>query len=94
MTYKAYDVWRRLRSTSAIRYRCFEDLETPRFCIQSSDTVTLPLAANGLSGADRIYAELLIEQAPEERAHGWSDSIRGAIEKHENLFGPDEEDLG
>lgn len=86
MIYKAYDVWVRISQFKAIRYRCMEAIDSGLVCVQNSDTITGGLESSDLRNLDGIFVEALLEQAPEERAQGWSKTVQEAIEKHELLF--------
>lgn len=85
--YKALDVWKRVSKTRVVRYRCFEDLSSGHFSVQSADFYQVPLDTKQVADLDRQYLELLAEQAPEERAGGF-DSLEAAVEAHDKDFAP------
>jgi hypothetical protein len=86
--YQAVDVWKRLSETEFVRYRCFKNIATNRYAVQSADFYRLPLDPDQIADLDRQYLELLIEQAPDERS-GSFDSIIEAIRAHEAEFADD-----
>ena len=40
--FKAIDVWRRVSDSEAVRYRCFQCLQTGKYSVQSADFYRLP----------------------------------------------------
>lgn len=84
--FKAIDVWRRISNSEAVRYRCFQCLHTGKYSVQSADFYRLPEDAVQSSHLERQHIELLIEQAPDERA-GAYETLEAAIEAHEADFG-------
>ena len=83
--YEAIDVWRRISKTQLVRYRCFRELSSRRYSVQSADFYRVPWDAKQVVDLDRQYIELLAEQAPEERAGGF-DSLEAAIGAHDADF--------
>jgi hypothetical protein len=83
--YKAIDVWKRVDATSAVRYRCFENLASGTFSVQSADWYWLPFKEPRLVSGDGQLIELLIEQAPDERSESF-DTIEAAIFAFEEDF--------
>ena len=83
--YRSIPIWRRLSEDKAVRYSCFEDLETGEFCVQSADFFALPIEANMLAYADVQFVELFIEEDPRERCE-WFVSIEDAILGHIKKF--------
>lgn len=75
--YKACDLWKRIR--------CFENLSTGYFSVQSADFYHIPLDPKQVVHLDRQYLELLAEQPPEERAGGFA-SLQAAVEAHDKDF--------
>jgi hypothetical protein len=82
--YRAIDVWRR-RPNGVIRYRCFEVLASGRFCVQSADFFSLPVDKQRGDFSDRLFQELLIEQARDERTATFS-TLEEAIAGHDRDF--------
>lgn len=66
--FKAIDVWKRLDSSTAICYRCFERLSDGQFCVQSADYYSLPLDEEQVRMLDRQFLELFLEESPEQRS--------------------------
>jgi hypothetical protein len=88
--YRSVDVWKRISKARVVRYRCFEDLSSGRFSVQSADFYKIPLDAKEVADSDKQYLELLAEQSPEERA-GSFDSLEEAIEAHDKDFATEAE---
>jgi hypothetical protein len=65
--YRAIDVWKRVDRTTAVRYRCFESLQSKRYCVQSADFYRLPLDQKQDSNLDSQFVQLFIEQEPSSR---------------------------
>jgi len=86
MIYTLLDVWRRVDDNSAQRYRCFKNASTGQACVQNVDTIRLPFDGRAIASQDRYFFELFIEQAPEERAEGWSDSVEEAVQNFDKKF--------
>jgi len=83
---RSFDVWRRSESPQGVaRYRCFEDLITGMFCVQSYDFYPLSITTKGMAESDKQFVELLIEQSPFERS-GSFESIDAAIADHDSTF--------
>jgi hypothetical protein len=83
--YRVIDVWKRLDGTSAIRYRCFESLNSKRFCVQSADFYRLPLDQKQVSSLDNQFVELLVEQEPSSRCAEFP-TLEEAIAAHDKDF--------
>lgn len=84
--YNFFDVWRRIDGKSAVRYRCVRSQRTGQICVQNVDTIRLPLDPKRLTSLEHLFLELFIEQAPEERAEGWSATVEEAITKFDQAF--------
>ena len=85
--FKAIDVWKRISDSEAVRYRCFQCLQTGRYSVQSADFYRSPECRAQSSQLDRQHVELFIQQAPDERS-GAYDTLEAAIEAHKAEFGP------
>jgi hypothetical protein len=83
--YREIPVWRRLSTSSAVCYRCFEDLATHRFCVQSADFFQLPVTDERLRHHERQSIELFIEIEPTQRCD-WFNSLEDAIQAHDADF--------
>jgi hypothetical protein len=83
--FEAIDVWRRDSETRLIRYRCFKELSSQRYSVQSADFYHLPLDAKHVADLDHQFVELLAEQRPNERARSYASLIE-AIEAHDREF--------
>ena len=82
-TYRAIDVWERKDGRTVVLYRCFESLNSGRYCVQSADFYyDGKLSAN----LDSEFIELLTEQDPAQRS-GEYDSLKAAIAAHKRDFG-------
>jgi hypothetical protein len=83
--YQSVDVWKRISKTRAVRYRCFRDLSSGRFSVQSADFYGIPLDPKQAADLEKQYVELFAEQDPDERA-GSFDSLEAAVEAHDKDF--------
>lgn len=83
--YEAIDVWKRVSARELVRYRCFRNLATNRYSVQSADFYRIPLDQPQTGNLEKQFYELLAEQAPDERAESF-DSIEEAIAAHEREF--------
>jgi hypothetical protein len=84
--YQAIDVWTRASGDRLVRYRCFKNVQTDKYSVQSSDFYQLPLDANRASYLENQFLTLLAEAAPDERATGF-DTLSEAIRAHDQTFG-------
>ena len=78
-------VWKRRDAKTAVLYRCFQDLGTGQFTVQSCDFFRLPVDDEQLRDSDGRFVELLIEAAPGDRS-GWFGSVDEAIAAHDRHF--------
>jgi hypothetical protein len=62
--FKAFDVWKRIEPARLIRYRCFEDMGTGKFCVQSADFYSIPVRPEQLMQSEKQFLELMIEESP------------------------------
>ncbi|HLK08908.1 MAG TPA: hypothetical protein VKV30_13220 [Candidatus Angelobacter sp.] len=79
--YQAIDVWKRVSGKELLRYRCFKNLETNRYSVQSADFYSLPLDTAQATNLEKQSCELFAERLPDERAAGFA-SIDEAIAAH------------
>ncbi len=84
--FKAIDVWKRISDSEAVRYRCFQNLQTGKYSVQSADFYPLPENPTQSAQFERQHIELFVEQAPDERT-GAHETLEAAIEAHEAEFG-------
>jgi hypothetical protein len=84
--YRAFDVWKRSSSHMLVRYRCFEDLGTGMFCVQSADYYKEPLSDDRVLELQTQYIELLLEESPFKRSGSFA-TIEEAILDHIETFG-------
>jgi hypothetical protein len=82
--YRAIDVWKKIDG-GLIRYRCFEILESGKYCVQSADFYYLPIEREQLKQHEQQFFELLIASPPDER-EGTFDSLEEAIRDHDQEF--------
>ena len=85
--YEAISVWRRISATELVRYRCFKNLATAQYSVQSADFYRWPIDPIQSDDLEKQYLELLTEQAPDERIESFQ-SLAMAIEAHDREFGP------
>ena len=73
-------IWRRSETGGAIRYTCFQRLDTMQYGIQSSEKYASAKSAHGDSD-DRIamFLDLFIDVSPIERCE-WFDTLELAVE--------------
>ena len=83
--YQAIDVWKKVSKTRVVRYRCFRNLSSGRFSVQSADFYGVPLDLKQVANLERQHAELFVEQGPDDRASSF-DSLEAAIEAHDKDF--------
>lgn len=83
--YREISVWKRLSETSAVRYRCFEDIKRGLFTVQSADHYHLPLSDEMSRQHALQSAQLLLDVDPFERG-GTFGSLIEAVEDHERMF--------
>jgi hypothetical protein len=55
MMYEAFDIWKRDSYKQLIRYRCFRNLETNRYAVQSSDWYSLPIDSKRVTFPERQF---------------------------------------
>jgi hypothetical protein len=84
--YIAMDVWKRIDDSGAVRFRCFQCLQTGRYSVQSADFYRSPADSAKSAQFARQHVELFVEQAPDERA-GDYETLDAAIKAHEAEFG-------
>jgi hypothetical protein len=84
--FKAIDVWKRISDSEAVRYRCFQNLQTGEYSVQSADFYRLPRNPAQSDRLEQQHIELFVEQAPDERT-GSHETLEAAIEAHEAEFG-------
>jgi hypothetical protein len=87
-TYEAFDIWKRVSDKQLIRYRCFRNMETNRYVVQSSDWYSLPIDGKRVAFLESQFLELLAESPPDERAPTF-ESLNAAIVAHEERFRDD-----
>ena len=83
--YMELSIWKRIDGKTAVHFRCFEDIASHLFCVQSADFYALPAAVNARAGFDRQFVELFIEDEPIERGE-WFATVEEAIAAHERVF--------
>ena len=84
MLYRQITIWKRTEA-GAVRYVCFEDIASGRFCVQSADFFHAPATSRNREFLEAQIPELFVEQDPGERA-GWFSSLMEAIEDHDLRF--------
>lgn len=83
--FKSFDVWKKVSTARLIRYGCFEDTDTGKFCVQSADFYNLPIQTEQLVQMEKQFLELMIEESPFVRS-GSFDSVEEAIASHDSQF--------
>lgn len=82
--YREIVIWRRKSDVEAVRYSCFEDLETGRYCVQLADFIQLPLDDEQARYQHHNRVELIVEGQLE--GCEWHDSLKSAVNAHDALF--------
>ncbi|MCA1364993.1 hypothetical protein I6F14_32480 [Bradyrhizobium sp. IC3069] len=83
--YRELSIWKRIDGERAAHFRCFEDLASHLFCVQSADYYALPVTVTARREFDRQFVELFIEVEPKKRSR-WFATIEEAIAAHEEEF--------
>lgn len=79
--YQVIDIWKRVSEKELIRYRCFKNLQTNKYSVQSADYYRFPLNSVQVANLEKQFVELFVEQAPDERTESY-ESIAEAIAAH------------
>lgn len=82
--YREIVIWRRNSDVEAVRYCCFENLETSQFCVQLADFIQLPINDEQAHHQLRNRVELFVEGQLE--SCDWHGSLKAAIEAHDAMF--------
>jgi len=69
-----------------VRYRCFKNVSSGRYTVQSADFYHLPFDQEKAAELEQQFVELFAEQTPDDRA-GSFESIEAAIEAHDRDSG-------
>lgn len=88
--YQAIDVWKRVSEKGFLRYRCFKNLETNRYSVQSADFYILPLDTAQTENLEKQCYELFAEQLPDERTASFV-SVDEAVAAHDRDFSDKQE---
>ncbi|HEU0178631.1 MAG TPA: hypothetical protein VFV58_30575 [Blastocatellia bacterium] len=83
--YRAIDVWRRDGKHKLARYRCFQILESGKYCVQSVDYYYAPIEDEQIKQHEKQFLELLAESFPDDRGEVY-DSLEEAIEAFDQEF--------
>ena len=83
--YKKIEVWKRIDTTSSLRYLCLEHLDTGKFCVQGADFFYLPITNEQVSQRELLQLELFIDTDPDDRTEFY-DSLVAAISAHDTQF--------
>src|SRR5580692_11667062 len=84
--FESINVWKRVSANSLVLYRCFKNLATGRFSVQSADFYPFPIDAAQVSFLERNYLQLFAALSPEERSNSFATLVE-AIEEHDREFG-------
>ena len=82
--FRSLDVWER-RDDVLVRYRCFEDLGTARFWVQSADFYRDASDDKRRAWLEKEFIAVLAESTPTEK--DLFDSLKEAIARHKTEFG-------
>jgi len=78
-TFRSIDVWRRVSASSVYRYRCFKNIETCEYCVQSRDVYSNPIQKGHMEMLERNFVDLMVEEDPDVRSGSFG-SLEAAIE--------------
>lgn len=78
-------VWAKTIDGRLVKYRCFKDISTNLYAVQSSDYFDSDSEQKQLSESEQQAIELFIEESPETRCT-WHNSLTEAIKEHEKIF--------
>lgn len=78
-------IWEKKDRLTAIRYLCFQNLTTLKYCVQSADFYRSPIDDVQIKNFDEQSIELFIESEPLERCT-WHDRLIDAIDSHKKDF--------
>jgi hypothetical protein len=81
--YRAIDVWARGKGGTVVRSRCFQSLDTGKYCVQSADFYHK--GKKPQLDLDGQFIELFTEQDPAQRS-GQHDTLEAAIAAHNREF--------
>jgi len=84
--YRAVEVWAHMSESQAVRFRCFQNLRTGMFSVQSSDFYALPVNPERFRQHEEQYLQLFIESPPDKRSSAFP-TLEAAIEAHIASFG-------
>src|SRR5271165_3644381 len=82
---RSFDVWKIGGKDGLKRYRCFEDLATHQFCVQSADFYQQPVSVDRVLQLEQQFIELLVEQSPFPRSGSFA-TIQEAITNSDVTF--------
>jgi hypothetical protein len=85
MMFESISVWKRASDETLRRYRCFRNLETGMFSVQSCDFYPASFDAEKAAFFDQQFLDLMSESSPEERS-GSFETLRDAIGAHNKDF--------
>ena len=80
--YRQTYVFERVRPSKAIRYVCYEDLRTGKFCVSRGDILRTPEHAETLSFQAVKEVDSFIERLPD----AWFDTLLEAVEDIAPIF--------
>jgi len=83
--FRVFDIWKRKSAEEVVRYRCFENSSTGRFCVQSADFYQSPISVDRVLQLEAQFIELLLEESPFERSGSFA-TVDEAIANHDKLF--------
>ncbi|MEY9757018.1 hypothetical protein [Bradyrhizobium yuanmingense] len=83
--YRELSIWKRIDAKRAVHLRCFEDVPSHLFCVQSADFYALPVTVDARRELDRQFIELFIEVEPKKRSR-WFATVEQAVAAHEEEF--------
>jgi hypothetical protein len=83
--YEAINVWRRKAELGLMCYRCFRNLRSNKYVVQSSDSYSWPIDKARANFFEGQYLDLLRAEDPDTRSPSF-DSLEEAIRAHDLQF--------
>lgn len=83
--FECISVWKRVSDSELILYRCFKNLATGMYCVQSADFYRVPINAKQVAFLEENSLRLFVA-VPEERSNSFA-TLEEAIREHVRKFG-------
>lgn len=87
--YEAADVWSKVSGGRIVCFRCFKNLSSGKYSVQSADFYQVPIDLSAVANSEKQYLELFAEEMPDVRSEAF-DTLQAAIKAHIREFELDE----